>query len=52
MKLKEFIQKLDELAKKHGDDIDVVMADTIPVVAPVFKKNYPHKEKIIITDKE
>ncbi len=51
MKLKDFIIKLEKLAIEHGDNIEVVMADNIPVVDPVFFKNYPNKKKIIITDK-
>ncbi|MEA2089089.1 MAG: hypothetical protein U9O55_04630 [Patescibacteria group bacterium] len=52
MKLKEFIEKLEKIAKKHGDDAKVIMADNIPVVSPVFSKKYLDKKNIIITDKE
>ena len=50
MKLKNFIQKLENIAKKHGDDAEVVMADNIPVVNPVFSKNYSNIKSVIITD--
>lgn len=52
MKLKKFIQKLEMIAKKHGDDIKVVMADNIPIVNPVFSKKYPDEKSVIITDEE
>ncbi len=52
MKLKEFIQKLKRIAKKHGDDAKVIMADNIPAVNPVFSEEYPNKKNVIITDEE
>ena len=52
MKLKEFVQRLDELSEKHGDDTEVIMADNVPVVNPVFSEDYPSKKSIVITDKE
>ena len=52
MKLKEFIEKLERIAKEYGDDAKVIMADNIPVVNPVFSREYPDKENIIITDQE
>ena len=50
MKLKNFIQKLEKLSEKHGDDAEVIMADGISVVNPVFSIKYPNKESIVITD--
>lgn len=52
MKLKKFIQELENLARKHGNDAEVIMADNIPVVTPVFSKKYPSKKSVVITDKE
>lgn len=52
MKLKNFIQKLKNIAKKHGDDVRVVMADNISVTNPVFSKKYSDKKNVIITDKK
>ncbi|MBI5071780.1 hypothetical protein HZB93_02705 [Candidatus Falkowbacteria bacterium] len=52
MKLKKFIKKLEEIAGKYGDDAEVVMADNIPVVEPVFPENYPGDEKVVITDEK
>jgi hypothetical protein len=52
MKLKEFIQKLKNLAKKHGNDAEVIMADNIPVVSPVFSKKYPDGKNVVIIDEE
>jgi hypothetical protein len=50
MKLKIFIEKLEEIKKEHGEDLEVIMADNIPVVNPVFTSEYFNKEKIVITD--
>lgn len=36
MKLKKFIQKLEKLLGKYGDNTEVIMADNMPVVDPVF----------------
>lgn len=52
MKLKKFIEKLKRIAKKYGDDAEVIMADNIPVINPIFSKNYPRKKSIVITDKK
>ena len=52
MKLKKFIQKLEKIAKKHGNDTKVVMADNIPVVNPIFSEKYPDKKNVIITDEK
>ncbi|MFH1522870.1 MAG: hypothetical protein ABIE43_03570 [Patescibacteria group bacterium] len=52
MKLKRFILKLNELKENYGDDLEVIMADNISVVNPVFSEKYPNKKKIIITDVE
>lgn len=49
MKIKEFINRLQEISKKHGEEIDVIMADNIPVIDPVFSKNYLG-QKVVITD--
>lgn len=51
MKLKKFIEQLKFLQKKHGDSIDVIMADNIPVVRPVFSGKYP-QPSVVITDQE
>jgi len=47
MKLKEFIKELEKIARKVDDskEIEVKMADCIPVVKPVFKEN-----TVFITD--
>lgn len=49
MKLKEFIKKLEEIKNGKGENIEVVMADNIPVVEPIFSDQY-HGKKVIITD--
>jgi len=51
MKLKEFIEKLEKIAKKYGNDARVIMADNISVISPTFSKKYPDKRNVIITDK-
>ena len=51
MKLKIFIQKLKEIKSKQGGNLEVVMADNIPVVEPIFSKYY-RGEKVIITDQK
>ena len=51
MKLKEFAEKLKVIAEKKGDDLDVIMADNIPVVSPKFSDKYPgSKPSVVITD--
>ncbi|MCK5123432.1 MAG: hypothetical protein KAQ87_04810 [Candidatus Pacebacteria bacterium] len=53
MKLKKFIEKLKRVAEKHGDDTEVVMADNISVINPVFvKKNHFNEKVVVITDEE
>lgn len=53
MELKKFIQKLERVAKEHGDDAKVVMADNIPVVNPVFiRRDYFNEKVVVITDEE
>lgn len=49
MKLKKFIQKLKEIEVAQGGEIEVVMADDIPVVEPSFSNEYRGR-KVIITD--
>ena len=52
MKLKEFIQKLKKFSVKYGNDIEVIMADNISVVDPVFSTKYLNKKSVIISDKK
>lgn len=49
MKLKEFIKKLEEIKKQQGEDLEIIMADNVPVVDPVFSDQYCGK-KVVITD--
>jgi chitinase len=51
MKLRKFIKKLKEIEKKHGENLEVVMADNIPVVGPIFSDKYLG-EKVVITDEK
>lgn len=50
MKLRIFIEKLEEIKKEHGEDLEVIMADNIPVVNPVFTDKYFNEERVVITD--
>jgi len=53
MKLKDFIRKLKVIAKKNGDDLEVVMADNISVVSPKFSDKYSgSKPCVVITDQD
>ena len=53
MKLKDFIKKLKVIAKRKGDNLEVIMADNIPVVSPKFSDKYPGlKPSVVITDQE
>jgi len=52
MKLKKFVQKLEELSEKYGDDIEIIMADNMSVVDPIFSSDYPGKKNIVITDEK
>ena len=49
MTIKKFIEKLEKIAKKHGDNIQIKMADGISVVNPVYLDNFINKKAIIIT---
>lgn len=51
MKLKDFIEKLEEIRKEKGDDVNVVMADNVPVTTPIFSEKYPDSKNVVITDK-
>ena len=51
MKLNKFIKLLEKIEEKHGENTEVVMADNIPVVEPVFSDNFLG-EKVIITDQK
>ncbi|MEK7554783.1 MAG: hypothetical protein AAB518_02250 [Patescibacteria group bacterium] len=52
MKLEGFIRKLEVLKGKYGKDVEVVMADYIPVVEPVFSSDEYLGNKVVITDKQ
>ncbi|MDO8470046.1 MAG: hypothetical protein Q7S84_03475 [bacterium] len=52
MKLKKFINKLQEIRRKYGEDAEVIMADYIPVVDPVFLSDKNVGNKVVITDQK
>ena len=52
MKLKKFIKNLERIKNRYGDDLEVTMADYIPVPKPVFLSNKYFGKKVVITDKE
>ena len=49
MKLKKFIEELEKILKNvdNSKDVEVQMADCIPVVSPIFKDNM-----VFVTDIE
>ena len=50
MKLKKFIKKLQEISEKYGENAEVIMADYISVVEPVFLSDEDTGDKVVITD--
>ena len=52
MKLKQFIDNLEQIRKEHGDDISVTMADFLSVVDPVYFNDEYIGETVIITDRK
>lgn len=51
MILKEFIKKLEKIAKEQGTGAEVIMADNILVSEPIYTRNYfQRKRAVIITD--
>jgi len=52
MKLENFIKKLEKIAENHGKNSEVIMADDIPVVNPIFSDKYPRGNKVVITDEK
>jgi len=52
MKLKTFIEKLQKIGKTYGEDPEVVMADFVPVVEPVFLTDKRLRGKVVITDEK
>lgn len=51
MKLKKFIEKLEEISREHGEDSEVIMTDDIAVIEPIFSDQYNSK-KVVITDQK
>ena len=51
MKLKIFIEKLKKIEKEQGENLEVIMADNIPVIEPIFSDKYCGK-KVVITDQK
>ncbi len=51
MNLGKFIEKLEAIRLENGEDMQVMMADNLLVVDPVFvEKNGFGKRAVIITD--
>lgn len=44
------MRTLEKIRGNYGDDVEVVMADNIPIVQPIFSDKYPHGKRVIITD--
>ena len=51
MNLNQFIEKLKIIEKEYGSDLEVIMADGISVVSPIFIDGYKGK-KVVITDED
>ena len=51
MKLKTFIQKLEKISNKYGNDTEVILADNVSISNSVFSKKYPSGKSVVITDK-
>jgi hypothetical protein len=53
MKLNNFIEKLQNIANEKGGNIEVIMADNIPIVNPKISNEYPKSGTcVVITDEE
>lgn len=52
MQLNKFIQSLQEIENKYGSSAEVLMADGIPVVAPIFLQDFLDSKAVIITDQK
>lgn len=52
MKLNKFIKKLEQIESRHGDSVEVLMADGIQVVCPVYLKDFFGSKAVIITDEK
>lgn len=52
MKLKKFIEYLEVIQKGCDDDMEVVMADFIPIVEPVLLNSRSGKACVVVTDKK
>lgn len=52
MKLKKFIKELEKISKEYGEDMEVIMADGIPAVEPVFSDGYYDGKNVVITDQK
>ena len=50
MIIKKFIEKLEKIAKQHGMDTEVRMADGISVVDPVYLDDFINEKVVVITD--
>ena len=52
MELKKFIKELQEISRQYGENTEVIMADYIPVVEPIFLSDKYLGDKVVITDKK
>lgn len=52
MKLATFINKLQKLEKRYGGELEVAMADYIPVVSPLVVYCKYLGKRVIITDEK
>ena len=47
MKLKKFIENLEDISREHGEELEVIMADNIAVIEPVFSDQYGGKKRML-----
>ena len=52
MRLIEFIDKLEKIAKEHGESLEVMMADGISVVDSIYLENFKNRKTVIVTDEK
>ena len=50
MNIEYFITKLKSIMDEHGGDLEIIMADNVPVIDPVCSDKYPGGKKVVITD--
>ena len=50
MKLKKLINQLQNISQKHGEEVEVILADNEPIIKAVFCDKY-NQPSVVITDR-